>query len=81
MLTHEGINIPDELLIGIIQTQWPIKIFYDDRTAAAEWLAEGSSEPGNRRRVYRVKLEPMEELTYIPPVPASLESKPLKVIG
>jgi hypothetical protein len=68
MITKSGDQIPDEMLIGMTRGEWPIKLFYQDESASAEWLAGDAI----KRRVYRVRLTPIQLLSYKPPIPASL---------
>lgn len=75
MITNEGVMVPEELLIGIEQGKWPIRVFYNNATAAADWLATGSE--ADRKHIFRVRLEPVEELVRVPPVPASLMAMPV----
>lgn len=73
MINRDGTTIPDTLLIGVTATEWIVQLFYEDG-AAAKWLAEGSV---SRRHVFRVRVEPIEELKYVPPVPAALKPEPV----
>lgn len=78
MILRDGRELPDEILIGLTQGEWPLKFFYDgdpDRRAA-EWL-DDQSLPNHRRSVFRVRLEPIHEVVLIPPVPARVEAKPV----
>lgn len=68
MITRSGDQIPDEMLIGVTRGDWSLKLFYGDEIAAAEWL----SHDAIKRRVYRVRIQPIQLLAYVPPVPASL---------
>lgn len=77
MITYESIEIPDTLLIGVIRSQWPIQLFYNDQQAAAEWLAQGADAAD--RRVFRVRLDVVEQLDRVPPVPARLEMRPVRL--
>jgi hypothetical protein len=71
MITTNGDKIPDEMLIGMVRSEWPIHLLYDNLEQAADWL----SRDARNRRVYRVRLTPIEEMAYVPPVMASLEAK------
>lgn len=82
MITYDGAEIPDTILIGVTRGKWPIKLFYDVENSAAEWLDQGNqiADERGKRRVYRVRLEPIEELSYVPPVPARLSTKSVRPV-
>lgn len=69
-------QIPGKILLGCTRSQWPLTILYDE-DQAARWIASSSGD--DVRHVIRCELEPIEELTYVPPLPARVESVPVDI--
>lgn len=76
MITKSGIEIPDSMLVGVQRANWPMNFFYEDQEAAAKWIAGNPQD----RHVFRISFTPVEELRYVPPVPASLQPTPVEIL-
>lgn len=79
VITSDGTEVPDELMIGVTRGQWPLQLLYNEQSAA-DWLADTGHYPGDRR-VFRLRVEVIKELVYVPPVPAGLQARPVKAFG
>lgn len=71
-IMRDGTTVPTTMLIGVTRGQWPIQVFYNSEQGAAEWL-NTAEKPGQIKHVYRVSLEIVSEMEYVPPVPALLQ--------
>jgi hypothetical protein len=67
--------IPDELIIGrAFRTESPLMVWADE-AGAVGWIEGGGNPERTSRRLFRVRVEILEELEYVPPVAASLRPK------
>lgn len=62
-----GIEVPESLIIGLARDQWMVNS-WEDEVHALTWLEQDPS----KRVLYRVKVEVLGELGYVPAVPARL---------
>lgn len=65
-------DVPELLIIGRQQNQWMVHAF-TERVHALTWVQE---EP-KLRRLYLCKVEPIEELDFVPPGEATLIGRPI----
>jgi hypothetical protein len=65
-------QIPDDMYIGVRQAHWQLQFFYgsDAEGQALEWMG---SDTTAGKRLYRVKVEPVERLGYVRPVAGRLQ--------
>jgi hypothetical protein len=70
----DGTEVPDELIIGVTRGKWPVRLFHGPvpKQEAADWLSTGTIHERNDKRVFRVKVEPVGQMIYTPPVEASV---------
>lgn len=78
-ITNEGVEIPDEIMLGMVRGKWPITLLYTDQQAADFLASEANPDERGKRRVYRVKLTPTHEVHYVPPVPPSTEEREIRL--
>lgn len=66
---------PDEVFIGMVPHEWPLRIFASEAHASG-WLNETGAPQGLAgRRLFRVQIVDAVEYEPVPPVPASIRPR------
>jgi hypothetical protein len=66
MATASG-KVPEELILGLTRGEWPIQV-WESATHAIHWVGQDPA----KRRLWRVRVEVLAQLQYVPPGEASL---------
>jgi hypothetical protein len=61
-------RVPDELIIGMIDGQWPVVAFTTEGHAIAWFSSRSADHPAGKRRLWRVKIVGAVELELTQPV-------------
>ena len=67
-------ELPDEIFLGKQDGEWPIQAFVSEAHALG-WLDGGEKTAYRTRRLWKVRIATVTEMTLIPPVPARLTEK------
>ncbi len=67
-------ELPDEMFLGRQRGEWPVQAFTSEAHAVG-WLDGGDKTGVHTRRLWKVRLAVVTEMTLIPPVPARLTEK------
>lgn len=67
-------GVPEELYLGITKGEWPIQV-WESPTHAMSWVESDLQ----RRRLYRVAVDVLSNVRYLPPGEARLAEEPIRL--
>lgn len=67
-----AVHLPEEIWIGVHDTEWPIRAF-NNAESAADWVGEDV----RYRHAYRIDASILAEVVHVPPVAATYRVVPV----